>query len=198
MSARLQPLREAHRRPWPTARSPSRPFRFWPFRSSSAFCSATYSACGGRTTIDELIWIVNSLRDSDATRSGAVRRAFQFASPCWRPIATSRPKASRPAVMPRVEFGEAFETLRRFLVDLLDRLAHLEQFRRGVVGRIESMLARGVEERDDRRGLVGRAPMIDPGRSVLPLCVERAHICPDGRLNFGKRLRPPARAAAPA
>ena len=37
-----------------------------------------------------------------------------------------------------------------------------------------------------RASSYGRAPVIHPGRSVLPLCVERAHICPDGRLNFGK------------
>src|SRR5688500_18840549 len=50
------------------------------------------------------------------------------------------------------------------------------------------MLPRGVQHGDRVGGAVGRTPVVDPRRRLLALCVKRAHICPDGRLNIGQRL----------
>ena len=54
-----------------------------------------------------------------------------------RDVAAEREQAGGQA---RVELGEPLETLRRFLVELLDRLADLEQFGRAVIGGIEAVL----------------------------------------------------------
>ena len=137
--------------------------------------------------LDKFFGIINSRRDGRHEIGRLATRLEMVVTV----LAANRhvlAKFQEPGGEAHIEFGKLFETLGRLLVDLLDRLPQLLERLGVVVAWIEAMLSSGIQNRDGLDAVSGRAPHIDPRRRVLALCVERAHICPHRRLNFGKRL----------